>query len=73
MRVPITVARIVARKAAPKSIPASDRMAGLTAIINAIVRKVLAPARISVVGVVPWSDRRKRRLSIAGGILIYTR
>jgi hypothetical protein len=41
-------------------------MAGLTAIINAIVRKVLAPARISVVGVVPWSDRRKRRLSIAG-------
>ena len=42
------VAAIVAMKADAKSIPASDRMAGFTAMINAIVRKVLTPAIISV-------------------------
>jgi len=41
------VANMVATKAAPKSMPASDKIAGFTAMINAIVRKVLNPANSS--------------------------
>ena len=43
----IKEARIVATKTESKSIPVSDKMAGLTTIIYAIVRNVAKPAKIS--------------------------
>ena len=49
---PKAEAIIVATNPAAKSIPASDNIAGLTAIMNASVKKVLIPAIISVFAVV---------------------
>jgi hypothetical protein len=50
---------MVATNPAAKSIPASDNMAGLTAIMNASVKKVLIPAIISIRAVVLFSSSLK--------------
>ena len=51
-RVAITDDRAVAVKTLPKSIPAAERIIGLTARIYAMVMKVVIPAMISVLTVV---------------------
>ena len=55
----MTEAMIVARKTAPDGIPVSERMAGFTKMIYAIAKKVVRPAMISVLGVVPYFLRLK--------------
>ena len=52
MSVPKNDARQVARSTAVLSMPAAERMFGLTASIYAIVTKVVMPAAISVLTVV---------------------
>ena len=53
--VPMMEAMMVARNTAPHSIPVWLRMLGFTAMIYAIVKKVVRPAMISVETVVPLS------------------
>ena len=52
----MAAAQQVATNTAPLSIPASASIDGLTKIIYAIVKNVVKPAIISVLGVVPWID-----------------
>src|SRR5262245_54432440 len=54
------VARQVATRTAPKSMPAALRTAGCTNTIYAIVRNVVTPASTSVRTVVPWADSANR-------------
>lgn len=62
--VPTTVAIIVATKAAAKSMPESDKIAGFTAMINDMVKKVDRPATTSRLTVVLCSDSRNKRSNI---------
>ena len=65
INVPMTVAMMVATNPAAKSIPASDKMPGLTAMINDIVRNVEKPAMISVFTFVPDARRLNSFSTIA--------
>lgn len=53
--VPTTAEMMVARNTAPHSIPAWLRIDGLTAIMYAIVKKVVSPAMISFGTVEPFA------------------
>jgi hypothetical protein len=63
MSVPKMVARMVAINPAAKSMPASDKMPGLTAIIKDMVKKVLRPADNSVATEVLCSSNLKKRFN----------
>ena len=59
-RVPITAARAVAVNTEPVGIPGSaEKMPGLTAKIYDIVRKVVIPARISVLTELTFGSKPK--------------
>src|SRR5262249_12000102 len=58
---PNTAASTVATVLGPRGMPANSRIAGLTTMMYAIVRKVVAPPSSSVRTVVPCSDRPKKR------------
>ncbi|MPN32744.1 hypothetical protein SDC9_180224 [bioreactor metagenome] len=60
IRVPMTAARIVAMNTAFLSIPARERMLGLTNMMYAMVRKVVSPANNSVFTSVLFSRSLKK-------------
>jgi len=57
--VPKKAARMVATMEGALGIPAASRMAGFTMIMYAMVRKVVAPAIVSVFQLVPSSSNLK--------------
>src|SRR5580692_6934159 len=60
---PSAATRQVATKTASLGIPASPRIAGLTKMMYAIVRKVVKPASSSVRRLVPASSKPKYRFT----------